>query len=90
MLTYTPANSIFDGPLATLLSVLCILMEVLSLAHAKGKKVLNDFKFGIFVDRFPNDDATSMAVKWLNHLCAFVFTNSLSLSLLLLFCPNTI
>ena len=42
------ANSIFDDPITTLLSVLCILIEVLLLAHAKGKNVLNDFKFGIF------------------------------------------
>ena len=68
MLAYTPANSIYDGPMTSLLSVLCTLMEVLSLAHAKGKKVLNDFKFGIFIGRFPNDDATSMAVKGLTHL----------------------
>ena len=65
MLTYTPTNSIFDGPTTTLLSVPCILMEVLSLACAKGKEVLNDFKSGIFIARFPNDDATSMAVKGL-------------------------
>ena len=38
--------------------LLCILIEVLSLAQAKGKKVLNDFKFGIFIGRFANDDAT--------------------------------
>ena len=65
MLTYTPANSIFDGPITTLLLVLCILIAVLSLAHMKGKKVLNDFKFGIFIDSFLSHDATSMAVKGL-------------------------
>ena len=68
MLAYTPANSIYDGPMTSLVSVLCTLMEVLSLAHAKRKKVLNDFKFGIFIGRFPNDDARSTAVKELNHL----------------------
>ena len=74
MLTYTPANSIFDGPVTNLLSVLYILIEVLSFAHAKGKKVLNDFKFGIFMGHFPNDDATSMAVKGLTGLAAVVTT----------------
>ena len=65
MLTYTPANSISDDPITTLLSVLCILTEVLSLAHVKGKKVLNDFKLGTFIDHFQSDNATSMAVKGL-------------------------
>jgi len=32
------ANSIFDGPAANLLSVVCILIEVFSRAHAKGGK----------------------------------------------------
>ena len=36
--TYMPANSIFDGPVTNLLSVLCILIEVLSCGHAKAKK----------------------------------------------------
>ena len=40
MHTYTPANSIFDGPITNLLSILCILIEVLSRAHAKGEKAL--------------------------------------------------
>ena len=35
MLTYTPANSVFDGPVTNLLSVLCILIEALSRAHEK-------------------------------------------------------
>ena len=38
--TYTPANSIFDGPISNLLSVLCILTGILSRAHARGKKAL--------------------------------------------------
>ena len=37
MLTYMPANSVFDGPVTNLLSVLCILIEVLSRAHEKGE-----------------------------------------------------
>ena len=36
MLIYTPANSIFDGPVTNLLSIQCILIDVLSRAHAKG------------------------------------------------------
>ena len=36
--TYTPADSIFDGPVTNLLSILCILIEVLSRAHAEGGK----------------------------------------------------
>ena len=36
MHTYKLANSVFDGPITNLLSVLCILIEVLSRAHAKG------------------------------------------------------
>ena len=36
MLTYTPANSVFDGPVTNLLLVLCILIEALSRAHEKG------------------------------------------------------
>ena len=56
---------IFDGPIPTLLSALLILTEVLSRAHVKRKEVLSDFKFGIFIAHFPNDNATSMAVKGL-------------------------
>ena len=29
---------IFDGPITKLLSILCILIEILPCAHAKGKK----------------------------------------------------
>ena len=65
MHTYTLANSIFDGPITTLLSILCILVEVLSRAHAKKGKCRNDFKFGTFIGRFSSDDATSTAMKGL-------------------------
>ena len=57
MQTYTPANSIFDGPVTTLLSLLCVLVEVLSRAHAKREKSLHDFKFGLSVGRFSSDGA---------------------------------
>ena len=36
--TYTPPNSITDGPIANVLLVLCILLEILSRAHGKGAK----------------------------------------------------
>ena len=63
--TYTPANSIFDGPTTNLLSILCTLIEVLLRAHVKGGKNLNYFKFGTFIDCLPSDGMTSMAVKGL-------------------------
>ena len=66
MHTYTRVNSIFEGPLTNLLSVLCVLAEVPSRAHAKTGKSLNHFKFGTSVGRFSSDGAASMAVKGLN------------------------
>ena len=51
--------------MTNLLSILRILTEVLSRAHAKRGKGLINFKFGTFIDRFPSDAATSMAVKGL-------------------------
>ena len=51
-----------------LLSILCILIEVLSGVHEKGGGGgLNDFKFSTFIGRFPSDGAASMAVKELNY-----------------------
>ena len=57
MHTYTPVNSIFDGPTTILLSVLCVLLEVPSRARAKTEKSLNDFKFGTSVGGFSSDGA---------------------------------
>ena len=68
MHTYSPANSIFDGLVTDLLSVLCILIEVLSHARVKGKKGLHDFKFGIFTGCFLSDSTGTMAVQGLNAL----------------------
>ena len=68
MRIYTPANSIFDGPITNLPSVLCILIKVLSCAHAKGEKGFNDFEFGTFMGRFQSVGAASMAVKGLTWL----------------------
>ena len=52
MHTYTPADSIFAGPVTNLLSVLWIWVGVLSRAHAKSGESLNDFKFGSCISRF--------------------------------------
>ena len=43
-----------DGLITNLLSVLCVLTEILSCAHAKGEWSLSDFKFGTFIGHFPN------------------------------------
>ena len=63
MHTYTPANGISDGPVTSLLSILCILIEVLSRAHLIGGKCLSDFRFGTFIGRFPSDSTVRIAVK---------------------------
>ena len=67
---YTPPpNSIFDGPVTNLLSILCTLIEILSRAQTKGakKRSLNGFKFATSIGLFPHDGAASMAVKGLNY-----------------------
>ena len=69
MNTYTPADSISEGPVTNLFSILCILIEIISHIHEKGEKQqqhLDGFKFGTFTGRFLNDAAVSMAVKRLN------------------------
>ena len=65
-----PCNSIYGGPVTHFLSMLCILVEVLSAAHSKGEKSLNDFKFDTFIGRFPSDDAARMTVKGLSITAA--------------------
>ena len=57
-------NSIFDGLITNLLSTLCILIEVLSRAHAKEGS-LNDLKSGTSTNCFLSDGAASTAVKGL-------------------------
>ena len=69
MHTYTPANGIFDGPVTNLLSIVCILIEVLSRADAKRGERLNKLmisKFGTSIGRFSSDGAASTAVKGLS------------------------
>ena len=39
MQSYTHANSIFDGPITNLLSILCVLIHISSRAHPKGGKM---------------------------------------------------
>ena len=63
MRTYTYTNSLFDGPNTSLLSILRTLIGVLSCAHAKRKKYLNDFKFGTSVGHFGSDGEASVAAK---------------------------
>ena len=67
MYTYTPANSIFDSAITNLLSTLCILIQILFRAHARGGS-LNDFSFGTFIGRFQSDGAEIMAVKGLKKI----------------------
>ena len=45
--------------------MLCVFTEVLLRAHAKGRRSLNDFKFGTSVGCFLSDGAAGMAVKGL-------------------------
>ena len=67
---YTSANSIFDGPIASPLSVLCILIGFLLHAHVKGWESYNDSKFGTFNDNFSSDRmASTENVKGLMSPC---------------------
>ena len=68
MHTHTPPNSISDDPVTNLLSLLCILIEILSRADVKGaKKALMVSNLAFFIGRFQTDPAASMAVKGLNR-----------------------
>ena len=57
MHTYVPPNSIFNGPITNLLSVLCIVIEILSRAQTKGAET--------FIGRLPSDGVASIGVKGL-------------------------
>ena len=63
-----PADNTFHDPVTNLLSTLCILIEILSPAHAKREKSLNDFKLGTFTGSFLSDGAASMGVKGLKSV----------------------
>ena len=61
-----PPDSIFDGPITNLLSILSILIEILFMYSREGvKKGFNVFKFGTFIGRFPSDGTAGVAVKGL-------------------------
>ena len=60
-----PANSTLDRPVITRLSVLCILVEILSRAHAKRGKSLNNLESAASVGHFLSDGVASAAVKGL-------------------------
>ena len=64
--THTCLQTVYLMVLQTnLLSILSLLIEIFSRAHAKGGTGLSDFKFGTFIGGFPSDGAASMAVKGL-------------------------
>ena len=46
--------------------MLSILIEIFPRVHAKEEKILNDFRFGTLIGRYPTDGAASMALKGLN------------------------
>ena len=62
-----PANRIFDGPIANLLSILCILIEIIPRAHVKGW-VLMILNLALSLVIFQATGAASMAVKGLTLL----------------------
>ena len=71
---YSPENSMLDGPVTNLLSILCILLEILSPSHWKIGKSRNDFKFGSFVGRFPSNTLASMTmIGLITCFCVFCF-----------------
>ena len=59
MLTYTPPDSIFDGLITNLLSILSLLIVLLR----RGLKSLDGFKFDTFIGCFPSDKHGSERVK---------------------------
>ena len=72
MHTYKLANRIADGPITTLLSVLCIWVEVLSRAHANRGQRVNDLSLGTSIGRFPRYGAASTAVKGLKYIIIII------------------
>ena len=69
MHTYTPADSIFDGPATYVLSVLHFDRNPVTCSCDGEKKDHNDFKLGTFIGRFQSDGAASMAAKGLMLHC---------------------
>ena len=58
-------NSLFDGPVTNLLSVLCISIEIVSRALVKGGGE-GGVKCGTFIVRLLSDGAASVAVEGLS------------------------
>lgn len=50
-------ENIFDGPMTNQPSILCILIAIISHAHAKGGKSLSGFVFGTSDGCFPSDSS---------------------------------
>ena len=65
--TQAALPSIFDSPTTDLMSMQCILIEILSRAHGNEKKGLYDFRFSAFIGHFQSDGTESMAVKGLRQ-----------------------
>ena len=65
--TQAAVPSIFHNPITGLVSIQCILIEILSRAHRKEKKGLYDFRFSAFTGHFQSDGTESMAVKGLRQ-----------------------
>ena len=60
------ANSILDGPVTILLSVLCILVKSFHVLRRRGGKAfMISFKFGTSIGCFSIDGAVSTAMKGL-------------------------
>ena len=68
-----PAYIIFDGPVTNLLSVRCILIEILSRVHAKEEKGLNVFKLATFLGSFPIDCTVRVEKKIIQDGLAWHF-----------------
>ena len=68
-----PVHIIFDGPVTNLLSVRCILIEILSRAHAKEEKGLNVFKLATFLGSFPIDCTARVEKKIIRDVLVWHF-----------------
>ena len=64
-----PENSISDGPITNLLSILCILVEILLCTHTKGQKSHNDFRFGTFIGHFLRENRQAYGSERVNWDC---------------------
>ena len=65
MHTYTHPNCMFDGPVTNLLSILSVLIEILSRAHAVGEEALIVSYLALLLVVFRVPARQSMAAKGL-------------------------